>query len=54
MANPLRRMVSSSQVTDWFPTNPALLIPSRFQPFTIEYLLQGGGGGASGGTAGVN
>lgn len=51
MANPLRRMVSSSQVSDWSGQGDGtLLIPSRRGVFSIEYLVIAGGGS---GTAGV-
>jgi len=47
MANPLRRMVSSSQVSDWFTNNPAgtLTVPSRKRSIDVEYLVIAGGGG---------
>ena len=56
MANPLRRMVSSSQVSDWLGQGSGnLYIPSRFQSLlNVEYLVVAGGGGAAraGGGAG--
>ena len=49
MANPLRRMVSSSQVSDWFTNNTVgtLPVPSRKSPLTVNYLVVAGGGAGS-------
>ena len=52
MANPLRRMVSSSQVVDWFPANRYTTIPSRSQIVNVEYLVVAGGGGGGGNRGG--
>ena len=49
MANPLRRMVSSSQVSDWFKTDGTFTIPSRIPLLDVQYLVIAGGGGGAGG-----
>ena len=46
MSNPLRRMVSSSQVSDWFKMGGTLTIPSRNVLLSIESLVIAGGGDA--------
>ena len=49
MANPLRRMVSSSQVSSWMPQGAAasgsLFVPSRYIALVVDYLIIAGGGG---------
>ena len=52
MANPLRRVVSSSQVSDWFKMNGAIVVPSRFVETSVEYLIVAGGGGGGSNFAG--
>ena len=53
MSHPLRRMVSSSQVSDWFTMGGRIDIPSRKPTLIVDYLVQGGGGGGANGTSGV-
>ena len=45
MSHPLRRMVSSSQVSDWFTMGGTLSIPSRNLLLSVESLVIAGGGG---------
>jgi hypothetical protein len=50
MANPLHRMVSSSQVSSWFGQGDGnLIIPSRNSSLVIADILVIAGGGGSGG-----
>jgi len=69
MANPLLRMVSSSQVSSWFGQgdgslqdvsvglSSAVPVPSRFNApassIQVQYLVVAGGGGGSGGQTGA-
>lgn len=50
MAFPLRRTLSSSQVSSWHTQNATIQIPSRRSKFPVEYLVQAGGGGGGAGT----
>lgn len=54
MFSPLHRMVSSSQVSEWFSQKADLSVPSRIglPPLTVQYLIVAGGGG--GGPGGAN
>lgn len=53
MANPLRRVFSSSQVRDWSSVGSGtILTPSRKNNLFVTYLVIGGGGGGCGGGGG--
>lgn len=53
MANPLHRMASSSQVSDWFGQGKILNVPSRIGLYAIDFLVIAGGGGGRQGVGGA-